>query len=190
MFPYWGIRAGQNLSSLPSSPISLVVLPEANGREIRLGSLWASRPAVLVFLRHYGCIFCREHVGQLREHEEAFRAKGSALAAIGLGDRQYAREFSKQTGIQFPLLIDEKREAYQKAELRSANLLHLVESDYAKSWKRARAAGYRQGKLLGRNPFQLGGSFVFGPGDMDRFAHYSETFGDNASPASMLAALP
>ena len=168
-----------------SSRLTMVVLPDAGGREIRLGSLWASRPAVLVFLRHYGCIFCREHVAQLREHEEAFRAKGAALAAIGLGDRLYAREFSKQTSIQFPLLIDEKREAYEKAELRSANLLHLLKSDYAKSWKRAKAAGHQQQKLLGRNPFQLGGSFVFGPGDIDRFAHYSETIGDNASPASI-----
>jgi hypothetical protein len=41
-----------------------------------------------------------------------------------------------------------------------------------------------------KNPFQLGGSFVFGPGNVDRFVHISETFSDNASPASLLAALP
>jgi peroxiredoxin len=173
-----------------SNRLTMIVLPDADGREIRLGSLWESRPVVLVFLRHYGCIFCREHVAQLREHEEAFSARGASLAAIGLGDRHYARAFREQTGIEFRLLIDEKREAYQKVELRSANLLHLLKSDYAKNWKRAQAAGHHQHKLLGRNPFQLGGSFVFGPGDIDRFAHYSETFGDNASPESMLAALP
>jgi hypothetical protein len=43
---------------------------------------------------------------------------------------------------------------------------------------------------LGKNPFQLGGSFVFGPGNVDYFAHVSETFGDNASPAALLAAVP
>jgi hypothetical protein len=31
-----------------------IALPDADGREVRLGSLWAERPAVLVFLRHYG----------------------------------------------------------------------------------------------------------------------------------------
>ncbi|HLE43117.1 MAG TPA: hypothetical protein VJB36_03805, partial [Methylomirabilota bacterium] len=41
----------------------------------------------------------------------------------------------------------------------------------------------------GQNPFQLGGSFVFGPGNVDRFAHLSATFGDNASPADLLAAV-
>jgi hypothetical protein len=31
-----------------------IVLPDADGREIRLGSLWERQPAVVVFLRHYG----------------------------------------------------------------------------------------------------------------------------------------
>jgi len=31
-----------------------VVLPEAGGSEVRLGSLWEQSPAVVVFLRHYG----------------------------------------------------------------------------------------------------------------------------------------
>jgi hypothetical protein len=31
-----------------------VVLEDADGDEVRLGSLWEERPAVLVFLRHYG----------------------------------------------------------------------------------------------------------------------------------------
>jgi hypothetical protein len=54
--------------------------------------------------------------------------------------------------------------------------------------RRARAAGHRQGRL-GPNPFQLGGSFVFGPGDRNRYAHLSETFGDNAPVSALLAAL-
>jgi methylphosphotriester-DNA--protein-cysteine methyltransferase len=125
----------------------------------------------------------------LREHEQAFRSKGASLAAIGLGDRHYARVFREETGITFPLLIDEERKAYRLAELRSANLLHLLRGDNAESRKRARAAGHRQHKV-GPNPFQLGGSFVFGPGDIDRFAHLSKTFGDNASPQELLAELP
>jgi hypothetical protein len=127
-------------------------------------------------------------VAQLREHEEEFRAKGAALAAVGLGDRYYARGFREDTGITFPLLIDEHRQAYQAAELCSANLLHLLRGDNARARKRARAAGHRQHKL-GPHPFQLGGSFVFGPGNVDRFAHVSEAFGDNAKPEALLAAL-
>ena len=37
-----------------SKQLAEIVLPDADGREIRLGSLWESSPAVIVFLRHYG----------------------------------------------------------------------------------------------------------------------------------------
>jgi peroxiredoxin len=125
----------------------------------------------------------------LREHEKAIRDKGAALAAISLGDRVYAREFRDQTSISFPLLIDELRQAYRAAELKSANLLHLLRSDNAVARKRARASGHTQHKL-GENPFQLGASFVIGPGNVDRFAHISQTFGDNAPIAALLESLP
>ena len=133
-------------------------------------------------------MFCREHVAQLREHQTEIKACGGNLAAIGMGDFRYARLFREETGITFPLLVDAKRSAYRAAELKSANLFHLLRRDNAVARKRANSAGHRQHKL-GENPFQLGASFVFGPGNVDRFSHISETFGDNASVADVLSAL-
>lgn len=37
-----------------SAKLAHIVLPEAGGGEVRLGSLWEKNPAVIVFLRHYG----------------------------------------------------------------------------------------------------------------------------------------
>lgn len=124
----------------------------------------------------------------MRDNQHLFTDKRASLAVIGLGDRNYATQFRNETKIAFPLLIDERREAYRVMGLRSANLLHLLRRDNAKARERARDAGFRQHKL-GRDPFQLGGSFVFGPGNVDRFAHVSETFGDNVSPTDLVAAL-
>jgi hypothetical protein len=72
--------------------------------------------------------------------------------------------------------------------LKQGSLLHLMRGDNADARRRAKRSGHRQHRL-GKNPFQLGGSFVFGPGDVDRFAHVSETFGDNALAADILAAI-
>ncbi len=124
----------------------------------------------------------------MREHESEFTRAGAKLAAIGLGDMNYAREFRDATGITFPLFVDADRKAYKAAELKSANLLHLLRSDNAQARSRAKAGGHRQHKL-GENPFQLGASFVFAPGDVDRFVHLSQTFGDNADPKALLAAV-
>jgi hypothetical protein len=124
----------------------------------------------------------------LRDHQAEFEKKGTKLAAIGLADARYALLFREETGIEFPLLIDEDRKAYRAAGLKSANILHLLRSDNGEARKRAQGEGFKQHKL-GKNPFQLGGSFVFGPGNVDRFAHISRTFGDNAPIEELLAAL-
>jgi hypothetical protein len=124
----------------------------------------------------------------LRERESEFKQRGANLAAVGLGDMNFARKFIEETGISFPLLIDDERKAYSALELKSANVFHLFRKDNAARRKEAKAAGFRQAGI-GKNPFQLGGSFVFGPGNVDRFVHISETFGDNAPISSLLAAL-
>ena len=46
-------NAGMPAESI-SARLSNVVLPEAGGGELRLGSLWEGSSAVVVFLRHYG----------------------------------------------------------------------------------------------------------------------------------------
>jgi alkyl-hydroperoxide reductase/thiol specific antioxidant family protein len=124
----------------------------------------------------------------LREYETRFHDEGAQLAAVGLGDFTYANLFREETGITFPLLIDEKRIAYRAAGLKAANVLHILRRDNAKARARARSAGHRQHRA-GQNPFQLGADFVFGPGNRDIYAHLSSTFGDNASPEMLLDAL-
>ena len=125
----------------------------------------------------------------MRDRESEIEARGASLAAVGLGDRKYARYFREETGITFPLLVDEERKAYQAAGLKVGSLLHLLRPFNNAARRRAKEQGFRQHRL-GKNPFQLGGSFVFGPGSVDYFAHLSETFGDNASVESLLAAIP
>ncbi len=68
--PYAGVAGNRQRPSLPrvraefnyngvvkesfSSRLAILVLPDSTGREMRLGSLWETSPAVVVFLRHYG----------------------------------------------------------------------------------------------------------------------------------------
>lgn len=125
----------------------------------------------------------------MRDYEQKFNSKGATVAAVGLGDAFYARAFREETGIKFPLLIDDERQAYRALGLKKASLLHLLRKDNALARKRAKAAGHRQHKL-GKDPLQLGGSFVFGPDNVDYLIHISDTFGDNASMDSILEAIP
>ena len=128
-------------------------------------------------------------MAQLSADQAEFRARGAGLAAIGLGDLAAARQFRDEAEIGFPLLVDLRRQAYRVAGLGQGRPWDIFRKANREAHARARAAGHRQ---VGRgpHPFQLGGSLVLGPGPVDRLVHRSRTFGDNASPATLLAALP
>ncbi len=121
----------------------------------------------------------------MRDHQEDFERLGAGVAAIGLGDRAYASAFRAEAGIHFPLLVDEKRAAFKAAGLRRAGLLDVFNPLNRAARTRARESGFRQHRL-GKDPFQLGGTFVFGPGNRDLFVHVSKTFGDNADLSTLL----
>ena len=42
------------MHGLISEVLAPLVLPDSAGGQVRLGSLWQTGPAVVVFLRHYG----------------------------------------------------------------------------------------------------------------------------------------
>jgi len=42
------------MSKTLSAALAGITLPDTNGQETRLGSLWHAAPAIVVFLRHYG----------------------------------------------------------------------------------------------------------------------------------------
>jgi len=59
----------------------------------------AERPLFLVFLRHFGCTFCREAVADLSEKRRAIEAKGAPLAFVHLGSEEKAQWFFKPYGM-------------------------------------------------------------------------------------------
>jgi hypothetical protein len=77
----------------------------------------------------------------LREHENEFRQAGASLAAVGLGDLNYARLFRDESGITFPLLVDAERKAYKAAQLKSGNVFHILRRDNSEARARAKASG-------------------------------------------------
>jgi hypothetical protein len=47
-------ESAENRPMSISATLSPITLPDVDGKPVRLGSLWADRPAVIAFLRHWG----------------------------------------------------------------------------------------------------------------------------------------
>src|SRR5437763_1849085 len=92
-----------------------MVLKEPQGRAEggRLGELWGQQPAVLVCLRHYGCVFCRAHAVQWHRDQAKSDAAGVRLAVVGQGTPRHAEHFIEEYGLDgMTVLVDPDRKAY------------------------------------------------------------------------------
>jgi peroxiredoxin len=167
--------------------LSALTLPDQDGTPHRLGELWRDRPAVLVFLRHFGCLHCREHAVQLRDRYDDLQRQGIDLVAIGTGDQRYAGAFVRDENIPYLVLVDDDARAAHAASVGVASWYRLL---HPTTW-RATVETWRRGHRIhqpGKRVTQLGATFVLGPGDQVRYSHVDADSTDHASVPDVLAA--
>lgn len=119
-----------------------------------LAALAARRPLFLVFLRHFGCTFCREAVAEISEKRKAIEAKGIPLAFVHLGTEEKAKWFFTPYGlVDVPRFSDPQGHLYEAFGLVRAELRQYLN-------------GESIGRMLGAF---LHGHFVgFPAGDVER----------------------
>src|ERR1019366_5441690 len=79
---------------------------DSDGTPVRLADQWHDQPAVIVWLRHFGCVFCREQVAEIREHREEIEALGAGIAFVGNGTPRAAAWFQKRFAPDSTVLTD------------------------------------------------------------------------------------
>jgi len=79
-----------------------------------LGEVTAGRPVLLVFLRHFGCTFCREAVEEISKKRATLEAGGTRLAFVHLGTEEKANSFFTPYGLQdAPRFADPEGKLYE-----------------------------------------------------------------------------
>lgn len=156
------------LTALPpqiGDPAPDIELSDTSGRSRRLGDFWRERPALILFLRHFGCSCLAERWEKLREELPAYDEEGAQVVAVCQGEPERTAAVVTRRGYPFPVLCDPERRAYALYGLpegTSAQILH----DFA--WKRGdRETGEKlmsarrdTERAFVDNPWQLPGEFV------------------------------
>jgi len=162
-----------------------------DGAEVRLGSVWAERPVVLALMRHFGCIFCKEQVSQLRRIVDGIHAEGAELVILGSGSPQMAGFFAEDYAVATPVLTDPRRAVYRALEVRRPHRLAFMDPRVALEGLRAVLHGHWQqfGNPDLGDETQLGGVFIVRPGGDVAWAHRSAFAGDRPRNDEVLVAL-
>ena len=128
----------------------------SDGQEKRFSDLYDSSRVLIVFVRHFGCIFCRQRLGHLKALLSQFAEVNTQVAVIGNGTELMAQAFADDLNLDVPLYTDPKRETYRLAGMkRNFGLGPRSILNAARSWK----DGYRQGAIAG-DVWQQGGAMV------------------------------
>jgi peroxiredoxin len=88
-----------------------------------LSVLIGERWVFLVFLRHFGCTFCREAVAEISEKRPQIESRGASLAFVHLGTEEKAQWFFKPYGLlDVPRFSDPRGSLYEAFGLTRAEL--------------------------------------------------------------------
>jgi peroxiredoxin len=142
---------------------------------------------VVVFLRHFGCLFCRERALQVRQREAELQAAGATLVFVGTGLPAMAADFARTHLGAHVVLCDPTRAVFAAAGMRRSLGSTLHWRLFANAW-RALRAGWRQTAVQG-DPWQQGGVLVLDAGGAVVHRQVDAVGGDPLDLAAVLHAV-
>jgi peroxiredoxin len=138
------------------------MLLNTSGKPVQLSSLWAQRPLLLAFTRHFGCTQCKEMLDELVAGREQIEQAGLSIVVITQGTPETAAVFARQFAPGLVCLADPERKAYEAYGLERGNLFQTFLNP--KVWaavSKSRKKGYRvEPPPTGQDAMQMSGIFI------------------------------
>jgi peroxiredoxin len=153
-------------------PAPDVLLQTINGDSVRLAQFWQRAPVVLFFVRHVGCVFCRDQVRTLAQRYIDIGARGAEVIAIIPTDSINAGRFARSLRLPYPVLCDMPRRAFAAFGLYETTIGDLAQPEVLLRTARQ----FARGNIPAVNPFsssltQLGGVFIIGSDGVVQLGH-------------------
>ena len=158
--------------------------------------LAADKPTLLVFLRHFGCLFCREAVKDLRVAAEAADGNGGdrrrypRVAFVHMGTPDAGARFLARYWPAAPGISDPDQRLYEAFHLPRGGVGQMFAPRVWSCGMRAWKKGHRVGRPVG-DPWQMPGFFLLDPpaipgGDAPvRWSHVPAHAGDHPDFAAL-----
>jgi peroxiredoxin len=165
-------------------------LLDRRGRSEQLSTTWSDRPAVLVFLRYFGCPLCQQQVATLRADEGRFAEADTNVVLVGQGRPSDAERFVEEKSLPFGLLVDPTRAAFHTYGLIRGSFSQVFGPRVLVPMLRAAAQPESRQRLLnGGHLMQMPGTFVVDTAGIVHLAHRNVTIADNPTTAELLQVL-
>lgn len=158
-----------------------LTLVNTSGEPVQLSSLWAERPLLLAFTRHFGCTQCKEMLDELVAGRERIEAAGLNIAVITQGTPEATALFASQFAPGLLCLADPQRKAYEAYGLERGNLFQTFLNP--KVWSaisQATKKGYAvEPPPEGQDAMQMSGTFIISTAGRIELPYYYDHIADH-----------
>lgn len=151
------------------------------GKSVRLSSLWAKRPLVLAFTRHFGCTQCKEMLDELVAGRARIKKAGLDIAVVTQGVPAETALFMHAHAPGLLALSDPERRAYRAYGLERGTLLQtFLNLKVLMAVSRARKKGYLvETPPEGQDAMQMSGTFIISPQGRILLPFYYDNIADH-----------
>ncbi|KAI8989771.1 AhpC/TSA antioxidant enzyme-domain-containing protein [Trametes punicea] len=171
---------------------------DQGGNEVTFGSLIQDQKTIVVFIRHFFCGSCQQFVVQLASvRKEALEQANARLVVVGCGDWKLIKSYCETTGYPYAIYADPSRSLYttfglieslertpagqpKRSYIGKGFLGNVVKSIWDGPLKNPQFIG-KQGNIS-----QLGGDFIFGPGETCSYASRMKHTEDHVEVADLM----
>jgi peroxiredoxin len=157
------------------------------GKPVFFRDLWQGKTTVVVFVRHFGCLYCHEHASTVVHAKNDIEAAGGSLLLLGHGNPVHAGQFSRQVGLEGLVFTDPARILYRALGMKHG-ILRVYNLESSRHMARATRAGFKNRGVLG-DRWQLGGTVVLDARGTIVYRHVSQIAGDHGSVSDVLFAV-
>ena len=154
------------------APLTVVTLDSGETQD--LSDFYKEKPLILVFLRHFGCIFCREQIAELREF------KSENIVLVCMGRIQETADFKRKMEIPQVMVSDPNKLLYEAFGLRRGSFGQVINPTLTRKSIKLLKGGHRWGMLKG-DPWMLAGVFRIEQDGEVSASHYATDISDNLS---------
>jgi peroxiredoxin len=158
-----------------------LTLLNTGGEPVQLSSLWAQRPLLLAFTRHFGCPECKAMLDELVSGREQIEQAGLSIAVVTQGTPAATAEFAAEFAPGLLCLADPERKAYQAYGLERGSLFQIFLNP--KIWagiSRSRKKGFgAETPPAGQDPMQMSGTFIISREGRIELPYYYDHIADH-----------
>ncbi|KXN67173.1 hypothetical protein CONCODRAFT_80257 [Conidiobolus coronatus NRRL 28638] len=144
----------------------LLKTPKWPRDDVILNNFWKDGKVLVKLFRRFGCPLCRYEAHVLSKYEKVFSDLGIKLVGVGF-DEDGLDEWLENKYWNFDLFMDPKHALYNGVKTNRLSVFQGIVSVLSPSNKpsaRVAAKNGLGGNLLIGDGFQLGGTFLIGPG--------------------------